>query len=69
MTIAAYYVEQNRHDTSRVVHYAGGDLKEAKARARELSETSTKNCAWVIEGNKPLLKFYDGKELKPNETA
>ena len=69
MIIAAIYVEQARHDTSRMVHYAGGDLKRAVAKAVELSMTTTKDCAWIIRGTKPIAKYFKGEKYKPSETV
>lgn len=67
--IASLYVEQSRHDTSRVVHYAGGDLKNAIKKAIELSHTTTKDCAWIIQGNKAIAKYFKGKKFLPSDNV
>lgn len=69
IAIATFYVEQSRHDTSRVVHYAGGNIKNAIRRAIELSFTTTKDCAWLIAGNKPIAKYFCGKKFKCSDTV
>lgn len=67
--IAALYVEQSRHDTSRVVHYAGGNIRRAVQIALALSHTTSKDCAWIIRGNKPLAKYWKGQKFKPSDTV
>lgn len=70
MIIANYTVEQTRSDTSKVVHYMGGNLKDAKKFAIELSLSCHRNCAWIIgANNKPLMKFFKGQRFSPKETV
>lgn len=68
MFIAEYYVEQERKDTPRVVHYAGGNVKRAIQTAKKLSFTAN-NAAWIIRGNKPISKYFKGKRFSPVETV
>ena len=67
--IASIYVEQSRHDTSRVVHYAGGCLRRAREIALRLSHSTTRDCAWIISNGKPLCKYFKGQRFKPCQTV
>lgn len=65
-TIAKYEVQQKRSDSPVESHMHTSKLGEAKAKALALSKTD-ENVAYVVDGDKPVCYYKNGKELTKDE--
>jgi len=72
-----FEVQQHRRDTPRESHWVGGNLKSAKAKAKELSKSDV-GTAYVVNTakvsprtgrSKPVAAFSQGKSITPEQAA